>query len=239
MIGRLVWFAALLGIAVVAVGVQLDRQARKTPELAVQVPEVFRSSAQPRVTALAIDSGVEGAGVEEAQKLLKRRPMPARHLRLLAQAHFAAGGNEASALAIQYAAQRGWRDALAQESMLRLALDAGDADEAARRYAALFLRRDTEDELLLELGAQVLAKSGGEGRQTLIAIVGGGKRWHNHFLRRGTRVIPSDAFAEIVTATAVAGADYDCRVLQQIEPAVISRDPTSGALITAVIEKQC
>ena len=239
MIARFTWFAALIAVALVTIGVQLDRQSRKHPVVAASVPEIFRSSAQLAIAGYALDGDNPEFALAQAQRLVQRRPMPAEHLRLLAQAQFAAGQAEQSALTIQYAAQRGWRDALAQESMLRLALDAGDADEAARRYAALFLRRDTEDELLLELGAQVLAKSGGEGRQTLIAIVGGGKRWHNHFLRRGTRVIPSDAFAEIVTATAVAGADYDCRVLQQIEPAVISRDPTSGALITAVIEKQC
>lgn len=239
MIGRLLWFAALAIFGVVTAGVQWDRQARKVPTMASSVPELFRSTAQLPVAAYALDGEDPSYALAQAQTLVRRRPLPAEHLRLLAQAQFAAGDVEQSALTIQYAAQRGWRDPLAQESMLRLALNAGDSAESARRYAALFLRRDTEDALLEELGPPVLAEAGGEGRQTLIEIVSGGDRWHKHFLRRGSRVMPIDAFAEIVSATAEAGTRYDCRILRQIEPGLNNRDSSSSAVIAAVIEKQC
>lgn len=239
MIARILWLALLAGLAVVATGVQLDRQSRKTPALASSVPEPFRSTAQLPIAVYALGGDNPDYALAEAEQLVRRRPLPAEHLRVLAQAQFAAGKTSESALTIQYAAQRGWRDPLAQEAMLRLALEAGDAPEAARRYAALFLRRDTEDALLEELGRNVLAEPGGAGRQTLIEIVGGGERWHDQFLRRGARVMPPDAFAEIVASTAKAGSKYDCRVLRQARPIVESRDQPAAEAIASLIQEQC
>ena len=239
MIARILWFAVLAGVAIVTIGVQLDRQARKSPTIADGVPEVVRSSAQLAVAARALSGDDPQFALAEAEKLVRRRPMPAEHLRLLAQAQFGAGMADESALTIQYAAQRGWRDPLAQEAVLRLALEVGDEPEAARRYAALFLRAATEDALLEELGREVLATPGGEGRQTLITIVGGGERWHNQFLRRGARVMPPDAYVEVVKATANAGAAYDCTLLRQIEPSLTRRDADAGAQFVAVIDETC
>ncbi len=239
MIGGIVWRIALLAIALITVGVQLDRQARKTPQIAASVPDPFRSASQRPFAAYALDGEDPEFALAEAARLVRRRPYPAEHLRILAQAQFAAGRFEDSQLTIQYAAQRGWREPLAQEALLRLALDAGDNDEAARRYAALFLRRDTEDALLEELGPRVLAESGGEGRTTLAQIVGGGERWHNQFLRRGSRVMPPDAFAEIVVSTSQAGTRFDCTVLGQVAGSVGHRDEEAGSQIAAIVEDQC
>jgi len=239
MISRLIWFAALLGLAVVTVGVQLDRQTRKTPILAVQVPEIFRSSAQPRVTALAINSGIKGSGVEEAQKLLRRRPMPARHLRLLAQAHLAAGNNEASALAIQYAAQRGWRDSLSQEAMMRIALAAGDRPEAARRYAALFLIRRTDPTSLEQAGPLVFPEAGAPERAVFAEIVRGADRWQNTFLSRGARVMPADAFVEVLEMSVADGAQMNCSGLEQAQRAISPEDNGSAQRLAKLIEAQC
>lgn len=239
MIGRILWLAALAGVAVVTVGVQLDRQARTTYALAESVPEPFRSSAQLPYAAYTLAGDNPARALEEVEKLVRRRPLPAEHLRLLSQAQFAAGQLEESTITIQYAAQRGWRDPLSQEAMLRLAIYAGNAPEAARRYAALFLRRDTKDALLEEVGPAVLAEPGGAGRQTLIEIVGGGERWHNTFLRRGSRVMQPDAFAEIVSETVASGTRYDCRALRQAQVAVEKRDGVAGAQLAASVDQQC
>ena len=239
MISGILWRVGLLAIALLVAGVQLDRQSGKTIVFAESVPGPLRSMAQRPVAALALDSGNPEAALEEAERLVKRRPLPAEHLRILAQAQFAAGKVDESALTIQYAAQRGWREPLAQEAMLRLALDAGDADEAARRYAALFLRRDTADSLLEELGPAVLSEAGGEGRQTLAVIVSGGTRWHNQFLRRGARVMPPDAFSEIVRTTIADGTRYDCAPLGQVAAVVSQRDEAVGEDFAALVEGHC
>ncbi len=239
MISGILWRAVLVAIALVTIGVQADRQTRRTPALAQKVPELFRSAAQMPVAAYALAGDDPSYALAEAERLVRRRPLPAEHLRVLAQAQFAARQIDESALSIQYAAQRGWRDPLAQESMLRLALAAGNAPEAARRYAALFLRRDTEDALLEELGPPVLEEAGGEGRQTLIEIVGGGDRWHNQFLHRGARVMPPDAFVEIVNATTANGVRYECPLLEQVERNVRTRDESSATQLARIIEDQC
>ncbi|MEP3421285.1 MAG: hypothetical protein ABJN35_06100 [Erythrobacter sp.] len=239
MIKTVAWWAVLVAVALVVVGLQTDRQTRRTPAVAVSVPEAFRSAAQLPIAAYAVAGDDHESALAEAEKLVRRRPLPAEHLRVLAQAQFLAGDVAGSSLSIQYAAQRGWRDPLAQETMLRLALEAGNTSEAARRYAALFLRRDTQDVLLQELGPPVLAETGGEGRQTLIDIVGGGERWHNQFLGRGARVMPADAFVEIVGATIENGTRYECRMLEQALRGVTARDEASGAAFSAIIDDHC
>ncbi len=239
MIKNVIWYAALLAIALVTIAVQTDRQSRRTPAIAASVPEPFRSAAQLPVAAYAVAGDNHSVALAEAEKLVRRRPLPAEHLRVLAQAQILAGDVAGSSLSIQYAAQRGWRDPLAQETMLRLALEAGDTSEAARRYAALFLRRDTEDALLLELGPPVLEEAGGEGRQTLIGIVGGGDRWHNQFLGRGARVMPADAFVEIVGTTISNGTAYECRLLEQALRSVNNRDEAAGADFDAILKEEC
>lgn len=239
MIARLFWWALLGAIAVVVIGVQLDRQSRKTPALAASVPEVFRSSAQFPIAAFALNGEDPQRALSEAERLVRRRPLPAEHLRVLAQAQFAAGQTEQSTLTIQYAAQRGWREPLAQEAMLRLASEVGDESEAARRFAALFLRRDTTDALLEETAAIVLAVPGGEGRQTLTEIVAGGDRWHDKFLRRGARVIPPKAFVEIVSGAIASGSQFDCPILYQVEPVLSSRDQSAGDSLSSIIEDHC
>lgn len=239
MIARILWLTILAGVAAVTIGLQFDRQARKTYALAPAVPEIFRSSAQLPLAASALGGDDPQYALAQAEELVRRRPMPAEHLRVLAQAQFGAGKAEDAMLTIQYAAQRGWRDPLAQESLLRLALENGDKAEAARRYAALFLQAATEDALLEELGREVLAERGGAGRQTLITIVGGGQRWHRQFLRRGARVMPPDAYVEIVEATIASGAKYDCDVLQQVERGLTLRDADAGARFAQAVEEAC
>ncbi len=239
MIGAIVWRVALLAIAVVTIGVHLDRQAERSPALAQSVPEPFRSTAQLPATAYALTGENPELALVEAERLIRRRPLPAEHLRLLAQAQIATGKFDQGALSIQYAAQRGWRDPLAQEAMLRLAIDAGDTPEAARRYAALFLRRDTQDALLEELGPPVLSEPAGEGRKTLIGIVSGGSRWHNQFLNRGARVMPTDAFVEVIRATIESGSRYDCTVLNRVTTVLGNRDEAAGAELSALADEQC
>lgn len=239
MIGAIVWRAALLALALVAIGVHLDRAVLRTPILAQSVPEAFRGSAQPRVAQNAFASGDATLALAEAERLVQRRPLPAEHLRFLAQAQFAAGETDQSVLTIQYAAQRGWRDPLAQESLLRLALDAGDGDEAARRFTALFLRRDTEDALLTELAPAVLGEPQGEGRKTFVAIFAGAKRWQSRFLSRGARVISPDVFADIMVAASDQGARFECASLRQLASQIKAGNAQAGARIEALIAAQC
>lgn len=239
MIAGVIWRLFLAAIALVSFGLQLDRQVQRTPIIAERVPEAFRSSAQAPIAARALGADDPAIALAEAQRLVLRRPIPAEHLRLLAQAQILAGETEAGTLTIQYAAQRGWRDALAQEAQLRLAIDAGDTSEAARRFAALFLRRDTEDALLLELGEPVFGEPGGEARKTLVSIVSGGERWHSQFLNRGARVLPPDAYVEIIEETIASGTKYNCEGLERNARRLTRRDEAVGGKLGKIFEEQC
>lgn len=105
--------------------------------------------------------------------------MPAEHLTMLSAAQARAGETSAANFTIQLAAQREWREPIAQETVLRNALATGDKAEAARRFTTLFRRNATSDELLTTLAPQVFDAQGGAGRQTFADELAGGTRGTN------------------------------------------------------------
>lgn len=239
MIGRILWFATILAVGAVTFSVQLDRQARVSPALAPNVPEPFRAFAQTHIAANALQGDDPALALEEAEKLVKRRPIPAPHFRLLAAAQFNVDEVAAAGQTVQIGAKRGWRDTLSQEAMLRLALQAGDKPEAARRYAALFLNNQTPEELLIELNEPVFEEAGGVGRTTFTDIVAGGDRWLGFFLTRGPRVLSPDAFAEIVTASQKRGTRFPCTPLERALKDLQKRDPAAAEALQAISKKSC
>lgn len=239
MTGRILWLALLLALAGVTTMLQIDRQAEATPALAPLVPGPMRGYAQARIAAAAIERGDGAAALAEARRLVQRRPVPAEHLTLLAIAQNKAGQPEQAGLTIQMAAKRGWREPVAQEAVLRLALVAGDKPEAARRYAALFLRAATPNPLLVELGPAVLDETGGPGQSTLVDIISGTDRWHDAFLRRGVQVMPPAAFTDITLASMARGARFDCGVLRQSLKGLGQKDAAAAARLVAGSRSQC
>ena len=229
MIGRVIWWAMLIAVGVLATALQFDMQSRRSPQLASVVPAPLRSHAQVHVVRGALAGQDAALAVREAERLVQRRPLPAENLVLLATGQAKAGQMDAAARTIQVAGQRGWREPQAQEAVLRFALAAGDKPEAARRYAALFLQRQTPDILLESLGQAVLDEPRGAGQQTMVAIIVGGERWHATFLRRGARVMPPAAFSAIVADSLARGAVFDCVVLGQSARQVELRDPAAAA----------
>ncbi len=169
MIGRIIWWTMLAATAFVTAALQVDKQAEAAPALSPLVPAPLRDFAQTQIAAQAAAGDDPAGALAEAQLLVQRRPLPAEYLALLAVAQAKAGQADQSGLTIQIAGQRGWREPLVQEAVLRIALNAGDRAEAARRYAALFLRAETPDALLTELGPQVFDAPAGPGEATLMA----------------------------------------------------------------------
>lgn len=239
MIARVVWVAVLIAVGVLTAAVQLDRQSRVAAPLATAVPEPFRAFAQARIASNAIVGDDPARALAEAERLIERRPVPAQHMRLLANAQFKADQPGQSAVTIQLAAQRGWRDILSQQAMLELALAAGDEAEAARRYAALLLNSRTENAVLTELGTRTFATVDGDARLTFAEIVSGGKRWHDFFLRRGAQVIPVDAFVAIVAGAEERGARFECGVISKTAKQLVNRDTDEAERLTRVFEDRC
>lgn len=239
MIGRILWIAALLGVAVVTAALQIDRQSERNSELAALVPGPLRNYAQTQIAGRAVAGQDPALALRETERLLRRRPIPAEYLTLRAAALGKAGKTEQAALAIQIAGQRGWRDPVAQEAVLRLALAAGDKAEAARRYMALLLRKETKDALLAELGPQVFAGTSDTARDTMVDIVVGGERWHSQLLRRGAGAIPPQDFAAIISASLQRGAAFSCGQLGGAAASVKRCDPAAAKVIVDAAATQC
>ncbi len=239
MIGRTLWLAALLGIAAFTSALQFDRQSEAAPQIAPLVPAPLRGYAQTQITAAALERDDPAAALAEAKELVRRRPMPAEHLTLLAVAQARAGEADAAVFTIQLAAQRGWRDPVAQETLLRLAVAAGDKPEAARRYAALFRSNATADELLIEFAPQVLGEAGGAGQATFAAILAEAPRWNEQFLQRGAQVMPPASFAEVLGLSLDRGALFACVPLQRAAEDIGKRDAAAAVKLTAPIARRC
>lgn len=239
MIAQIVWIASIVTFAALTVGLQVDMQAKKSPALAMRVPAPLRNFAQAPIAQNALMGNDPVLALAEAERLVRRRPLPAENLALLAAAQVKAKEVDKAARTVQIAGQRGWREPIAQEAVLRLALAAGDQAEAARRYAALFLRERTPRSLLEELGPAVLGEQGGAGQRTMVAIIVGGQRWHSHFLRGGPQVMPPDAFAAITEESLAAGARFDCGALGQSMRVLARRDRAASERLRVAAANRC
>jgi hypothetical protein len=238
-IGRILWLSGLVTVALLTIVLQLDFMSRRSPGIAELVPGPFRNHAQTQIAKNAVQGDDAALALAETERLVRRRPLPAESLTLLAIGQAKAGKTGRAARTIQMAGQRGWRDPIAQEAVLRLALQAGDQPEAARRYAALFLRAGTPDRLLEELGPRVLGAPGGIGQETMAAIVVGGERWHRTFLQRGAKVMPPLAFSEISAMSLLDGAAFDCAQLGQSLKTLELRNPGAAGRLGMAAAGRC
>ncbi len=134
MIGRIIWFTIMAAIAVLVSLLQIDKQSEKSPALAAAVPAPLRNYAQIRIAQAAVGGENAAQALEEAQRLVRRRPVPADYLVLLAAGQAKAGQTESALRTIQIAGKRGWREPAAQEAVLRIALAAGDRSADPHRH---------------------------------------------------------------------------------------------------------
>jgi tetratricopeptide (TPR) repeat protein len=239
MMARIVWIAVLIVVAGVTAQLQIDRQSALEPEQGEWVAAPFRAYSQEGVARTALQGGDPALALAEAQRLVERRPIPAEHLTALALAYFKSGDNAAASVAIQRAAQRGWRDPLAQEARARLALDAGDVPEATRRFTALMVLGTNNDALLNDLAAQIFAEPDSPGHETLVAIISETDRWGRLFLRRGPGVMPPDAFAKVIVTSTEQGASFDCGTFERAQRLLARRDADAGAVMATARSRHC
>lgn len=227
---RIIWTAFLAIVAVLAVGAQLDRAARRQPALAVVVPAPFRNFAQESMTLATVRSSEPSTALAEARALVSRSPIPAEHLTLLAIAEERNGDRADSAKFIQRAAQRGWRDPIAQQAMFDISLGAGDPVEASHRLAALWALQ--EDQAPLKDMAQRLM-SRPEGRKALAESLVAGGSWTGSF-QRSVAADPTPEAVETLDLALRGGAMLDCSLAAQLKAAYKAKAVRSDA---ALLEK--
>ncbi len=205
------WLTALLLVAIVTAAMQLDRQSRYDPDWANIVPEPARYFAQAHVTVEALEEGDTRAALEAAETLLERRPVPAETMRLYAQTQLQAEETETGLVALQIAAQRGWRDPVTQEAMAQIAWSAGDAAASANRLAALYAR-ESDTEVLQTLAQQVLSDPA--GREQMAVLLAGPARWEARFIRQARHHMSAETFNAILLNADAKGADFTCGPLR-------------------------
>lgn len=232
---RAVWITLMAGIAVCAVGAELDRASRREPALTAIVPGPFRSFAQERLTTTVVRSGTPEIAIETARTLVRRRPLPSEHLSLLAIAEERNGDRAGSGLLIQAAARRGWRDSIAQQAMFDIALGAGDPAEASRRLAALWSQN--EDQVPLgDLTTRLLATP--QGRQAMAETLKTPGRWQKAFLSHSSENM-SKELAQTIAEANRAGARLDCKSLARLGQFYAGQKRADEEALVAGAVKNC
>ena len=231
----LIWSAALCVIAIVAVFAQLDRQSRYSPSLAQWVPHHFASfSLVPRLGIPNSDASKQDM-LRQASALVARRPIPAEHQRLLAQAQLNFGWQDRSAQTIQRAGRHGWRDAGVQQAMLVLAVQAGDDRQAAVRLAAMWaLSADREQ--LGRYAPMVLQRAAARQEFATVLV---DARWKRSFLANGLSVLPPQTFADTLSEALKAGAVFDCERLNRARQSLSANAAELAAPIAQPTQYDC
>jgi len=135
--------ASLTALAVAAIGVELDRASVRYPFVVDFVPRSFRSFSLSILTDRALASGNVTTSLAGARALIISHPVPAEGLSKLGVAALQAGDEGLAARALGIAAQRGWRDVIAQQVTAASAIESGEWSVAADRISALWQTRQS------------------------------------------------------------------------------------------------
>lgn len=156
------WAALLLALVIgfaVAI-VQIDREARKDPRLIAFVPTGLGGISDELRGRAALRSSPETAGTY-VESVLIRRPIDVSHLSSFALWAAQRGDMALAGQVLTEAAQRGWRDAYVQLSVLASAAQAGDLTSATQRFDALS-RAEVEPAVLVSVLDSMLKLEGGD-----------------------------------------------------------------------------
>lgn len=207
---RLLWCALVLAIALVATGAELDRRSRRDASVVALVPPPFRSFAQQHIATARLLEGDGGTGLIEARKLVRRRPIPAENLYLLAWANHLAGHDDEAGQVLGVGAGRGWRAPQLQVAMIGAALGDGLVDAAAARLLALW-SIGVDPEVLAAPTRQVFATAG--GAEAFGKILAASHFAQDAVLKRALSFTTPQRYAAMVHSAILAGADFNCAAL--------------------------
>ena len=230
MIARLIVTAALVGLALVAGGSQLDRTSRFAPQLAPAVPAPFRGFALSRLTEQAVAARNGAQAVALARELVRVRPLPAENLALLSQAALVNGDVPLGLAALEEAGKRSWREPLSQSALAQAALADGNAEAAALRVSALLATGTLEREVLGSLVAALTATP--EGREALAARMAEKGYWQRNFGPIAEAALDPQVHADLLQRAARRGAAPDCAVTARVAQQV--REAGNDALAAAI-----
>lgn len=226
--GRLAWFAILALAAMLAIGVELDREGRRNPSAALLVPPPLLSSSLQPLAQAAYGGKHVDQGLAFAQAMVRRRPVPAEGLGLLAYGQLQKGDKDGALRSLILSGDRGWRDRFTQEMLVMLALQAGKWDVAAQRTVALW-RIGISDDRLRAMTAELLSRP--QGADAFAAQVGREKYWANAFLPWSGLVTGPEALRKVAGSMARQGARVDCAALSPRTLALVRMGRAEAASI--------
>lgn len=210
---RWLWRGLLALLAVVAVGAELDHASAARPQLAIAVPQLFRSTAQATIAALALTAKDGATARAEARRLVRRRPMPAEHLFTLAVADLRAGHPQEFTNDFRTASTRGWRYAPLQVAAAQGALQNNDLGGAANRVGALW-GSAADDPSTGPLTTALLTRPGGP--EAFALPLSQTHVWAGNFLASAAALAPPSAIVRTVDAAQRHGARFDCDSIERL-----------------------
>jgi hypothetical protein len=218
MIARVCLYFGLAVLATLACFTQLDRQAFVMPPFAQYVPQPFRAAGQQRLVEMALATNNPAAALAGARDLIRKRPMPARHLVLFAGAAQLAGQDDRVIAPLEVAAVRGWREPVVQLAVARAGILSGDFRSAAQRVVALVATaapRDQTDALLTVLLADA------DGRAALADMLATQGHWNRRFIARLQQAGTPAQLVDTLDKARARGAMIDCAELQTARDSLI------------------
>lgn len=221
---RWLWCCVLAGLAIVAVCAELDQASATRPQLAIVVPQPFRSTAQTTIAMLALTKDDGARASFEARQLVRRRPMPAEHLFTLAVADLRAGHPQAFTADFRAASTRGWRYAPLQATAAQAALDNGDLAGAANRVAALWAAA-ADDPATAPLSTALLTRPGGP--EAFALPLAQTHVWAGNFLANAAALARPAEIVRTVEAAQRRGARFDCDAIERLNQQLAQRPGTS------------
>jgi hypothetical protein len=219
----------MAGIAIGAVGAQLDRATLRHPLVAAIVPPPFRSFALAPLADQAMDAGDVTTAQARARALIIKHPVPAESLSKLGIVALQAGDRAQAVSALALSAQRGWRDAVAQRVTASSAIDVGEWGVAADRVAALWQTRkvlDTDGDLTREVMANSAA------RRAFLERIAGFPLVVDDFLAWSGSNLPPEHITQGVKTLRGAGVQVNCGAMQEQTARLVGegRVPQAAAL---------
>lgn len=206
MMARVAWWAFLLVVAILTWGVQLDRQSQIQPQISSHVPEPLRDVAQMRFAQAAVRNGQPDA-LEEARELIRRRPIPAESLEVLARAQLAAGQPDRAIATFEAASSRGWRVQSVQLAVAGAAIDAGNYEAAADRLAAVLAVNRAAPDFYPVLNHLLETP---DGRSAMADKLAGEGHWQSRFTRQAASAADPADFWLVLAEAARRGAQLAC-----------------------------
>lgn len=205
------WCALLLVVAGAVVVAELDRASRRDARIAERVPAPFRSFAQEQITLARIKAGDKDGGLSAARTLVRRRPIPADNLFLLAVANNIAGHSKMADEVLGVSAVRGWRVPQIQLAMIYAALANGKVDVASARLLALW-ETGSDDDVLAQPVSAVFAAPGGP--EAFGRSIASSHTLTDSIVQRMPQFVSPSAYMRMIDASVAAGRRFGCAQLQ-------------------------